>query len=80
MSPTLFIIFSDILSRMLARAEDQGKLNGVKVSRTSPKITHLMYVEDFVIYCQAKDQEVAVIKDILNQYYSWTRQAIKFGK
>lgn len=43
MSPALFTIYSDILSRLLARAEQDGKKSGVKISRHSPKINHLIY-------------------------------------
>lgn len=40
LSPALFTIFSDILSRMIARAESKGEISGIKISRGSPKITH----------------------------------------
>lgn len=35
-SPALFTIFSDVLSRILAATEADGCLHGIKVSRTSP--------------------------------------------
>lgn len=44
---------SNLLSRILSRAEAEGKISGIKISRTSPRITHLMYTEDLVIYCKA---------------------------
>lgn len=37
LSPGLFTIFSDILSRMLARAAATNLLSGVKTSRLGPK-------------------------------------------
>lgn len=33
MSPTLFTIISDVLSRILTRAEHEGRISGVKISR-----------------------------------------------
>lgn len=48
--PTSNPIFSDILSRMIVEAEEQGKISGVKVTSTNPKITHLMYADNVVIY------------------------------
>lgn len=57
LSPALFTILSDILSRLLARVEALGKLTGVKISRCSLRISHLMYANDLVIYCQATPHE-----------------------
>lgn len=37
-SPALFSIFSDLLSRILTRAEVQGKISGVKISRGRLKL------------------------------------------
>lgn len=73
MSPALFTIISDVLSRLLARVEEEGRLNGVKFSYTSPKISCLMYSYDLVIYCQATLEEAAVVADYLRTYCEWTR-------
>lgn len=80
MSPALFTILADLLSRLLAREEVVGRLNGVKVSRSSPKITYLMYADDLVIYCQAKLEEAVVVKRCLQHYSDWTGQEINFSK
>lgn len=52
MSPALFTIFSDLLSRILATTGHEYCISGIKISKTSPRITHLMYVDDLVIYCK----------------------------
>lgn len=80
LSPALFTIFSDLLSRILARAEAQGKLSGIKVSRLSPKITHLMYADDLVLYCKANTEEAAEAITCLQSYCSWTGQEINWHK
>lgn len=80
LSPALFTIFSDILSRMLAKAELEGRLSGVKVTRTSPRITHLMYADDVVIYGKATVQEATTVKEILQQYCSCTGQELNWNK
>lgn len=76
MSPALFTIYFDILSRLLARAEQDWMISGVKVSRHSPKITHLMYVDDVVIYYNATNLEAMEITNFLQTYCSWTGQDI----
>lgn len=80
LSPVLFTIFSDILSRLLARAEDEGKLSGIKIARTSPKITHLMYADDVVIYGKATEHEAAAIHELLLQYTTWTGKELNWDK
>lgn len=35
----------------------EGRLSGVKITRASPKITHLMYADDVVIYGKATREE-----------------------
>lgn len=40
----------------------------VKVSRTSPAISHLMYADELVIFCRANEQEVVVVAECLNKF------------
>lgn len=43
MSLFLFIIFTELLFRILHKWECNGKINGVKLGRASPIISHLMF-------------------------------------
>lgn len=79
-SPVLFTVLSDLLSRILVQSETDGRLSGVRVARTSPKVTHLMYVGDLVIYCKASEAEATEVFTCLNLYYSWTGQSINWDK
>lgn len=36
MSPELFVILLDLMSRMIEAAEQQGRIFGIKVARDSP--------------------------------------------
>lgn len=65
--PTLFTIVADLLSRLLTRVEINGKINGVRISRTSPRITYLMYADDLVIYCKADRNEALEVKNKLEK-------------
>lgn len=86
MSLALFLIFSDLLSRMLHRAEEEVRLSGVKVSHSSLRITHLMYTDDLVIYCKANEKEALEVTSILQEYClhmgqenNWNKSAIHFS-
>lgn len=68
MSSALFTILSDLLSRMLAASVQAGKISGVKISRNSPSISHLMYADDLVIYAKAIDCEALEVQRVLQVY------------
>lgn len=48
LSPALFSIMFNLLSRILNKSEQEWKLQRIKVSRASPPISHLIYADDLV--------------------------------
>lgn len=53
LSPLLLILFSEVLTRLLAREECSGRFHGIKISRGAPMISHLMYTDDLLIIGKA---------------------------
>jgi hypothetical protein len=53
LSPYLFILSQDILSRIIENQFNGGGLSGVKASIGSPAITHVMYADDIVMFSKA---------------------------
>ncbi|XP_057473970.1 secreted RxLR effector protein 78-like [Actinidia eriantha] len=53
LSPYLFIIVMDVLSRFISRAVFVGRLCGFKVGRGSQAeiVSHLLFVDDTLIFC-----------------------------
>lgn len=70
LSPSLFIVLFDLLSRILSKAETEGQLHGIKVSATGPSISHLMYADDLVIYGQATRAEASAIRSCFADFCS----------
>lgn len=79
-SPTLFTILTNLLSRLLQRAKNAGTISGVKISRNSPQISHFMYADNLVIYCKATLAEAQSVKECLNTYCEWSGQKINWDK
>lgn len=72
LSSAFFTFLADLFFRILARAEQEGRINGVKVSRIAPRVSHLMYTDDLVIYCKADVLEAEEVKKYLNLYCLWS--------
>jgi Reverse transcriptase (RNA-dependent DNA polymerase) len=68
LSPYLFIFSMKVLSRMLMRAQDRGKLHGITLAVGSPALTHSMYANDLVLFGQAEEGELKVLKLIMTNF------------
>lgn len=45
LSPYLFILCGEVLSGLCLRAQENGKLLGIKVVRGYPRVNHIMYAD-----------------------------------
>jgi hypothetical protein len=51
--PFLFIMGSELLSRLLLKEERLGKIKGMKITRNTPTINHLLFADDLLIFGKA---------------------------
>ncbi|KAG8372343.1 hypothetical protein BUALT_Bualt12G0056200 [Buddleja alternifolia] len=61
-------------------AENLGLINGVKVSRLTPKITHLMYADDLVVYCETNIFNAEAVVNCLDMFESWSGLSVNKQK
>ncbi|KAH1045709.1 hypothetical protein J1N35_036493 [Gossypium stocksii] len=80
LSPFSFLICNEGLSTLLKIAREEGSLRGVKVSRRSPQITHLLFANDCVLFGEATDRGVGIFEKILKEYEVCSRQCVNYGK
>ncbi|KAL0355426.1 UNVERIFIED_CONTAM: LINE-1 retrotransposable element O protein [Sesamum radiatum] len=52
-------------SGMIRKAERDGLIQGVAVSRTAPPISHILFADDTLIYCHASADAIHCIQHIL---------------
>lgn len=70
-SPPFFTIFFYVLSRLLLKVEAEGRIHGVKVSRNSPLVTHVMFTYDLTIFVKVSIEEAREVKSCLDKFCSW---------
>ncbi|KAL0407261.1 UNVERIFIED_CONTAM: putative mitochondrial protein [Sesamum latifolium] len=80
LSPYLFLLCTESFSSLLQQAEQVGHLRGVKVCRGAPSISHLLFADDTLIFCQASPGCSQIIKTVLETYRKASGQEINFSK
>lgn len=56
LSPYLFLICIESLSRTILKAESMGQIKGIKISRHAPPVSHLLFADDCIIFGKANAQ------------------------
>lgn len=67
-SPALFILATEVLSRALNFLLRKKKLTKFGMPRESPSINHLAFVYDMIILCKAEVGTMKIVDDTLDQY------------
>jgi len=68
------------LQSLLNKAEMEGHIRGVAICRNGPKVSHLFFADDSVLFCNAKKEEFQKILDILAIYERGLGQKINHEK
>ncbi|GJX19748.1 reverse transcriptase [Tanacetum coccineum] len=80
MSPYLFIIVADVLSRMINNAMHLSLLSGIKMSGNCPVISHVFFADDSLFFLKAKASECDCLIGLIDQYCKASGQSINFSK
>lgn len=65
---------------MLSKAAKAKEINGLKISRRGPAITHLFFADDTLVFCKAQEKETRKLMEILKQYEKGSGQLINLEK
>ncbi|KAI0516070.1 hypothetical protein KFK09_008742 [Dendrobium nobile] len=77
LSPYLYIMCSQLLSNSL---EQRGQSIGIQLSSRGPKITHLLYADDVLIFSHVFIALAKALKVIVEDFCKWTGQRINVNK
>ncbi|KAK4395781.1 hypothetical protein Sango_1732400 [Sesamum angolense] len=66
LSPYLFLLCAETFSNLIQQEERIGNIQGVATYRGGPRVSHLLFANDTLIFCQAMWEAELRIKTILN--------------
>ncbi|KAM1054325.1 hypothetical protein ACFX2I_001689 [Malus domestica] len=66
LSPYLFLIVSEVLSRLIRYATDMGFVEGIRISANGPCLSHLLFADDTLIFMKATRSNYQNIVNLLN--------------
>jgi hypothetical protein len=58
----------EVLSRTLCLAQEDGRLDGVRLTQNGLSLTHNLYADDVILFGKATEQEAVKLKEILENF------------
>ena len=80
LSPFLFILETEVLSRLLIRQESQALPKGIKIACSCAPISHLLFADDLILFAIVTSKEVFNLNSCLELYNRWSGQSINISK
>ncbi|KAE8732175.1 hypothetical protein F3Y22_tig00002237pilonHSYRG00644 [Hibiscus syriacus] len=80
LSPYLFLFYAQGLSVLLLAAQRRNELKGIHASLHGPRISHLLYTNDSILFMKNSIDELRRIKSILSQYEKASGKKVNFEK
>ena len=79
MSPLLFLLVAEGLSRSIKEANRLGTFFGIQLTQNL-QISNLLFVDDILIFCSGSVRDFNTLDDILKIFSKSTGMNINFGK
>ena len=79
-SPYLFLLCAEGLSAMIKKEEREGHQRGIAVCRGAPRISHLLFTDDSIVFCRATWEECDRVLKVLEDYQGDSRKKLNREK
>ena len=80
LSSYLFLLCTEAFFALIADASNRQSLNGASIYRGYPRVTHLFFAYDSLLFCKAERWEVSKLVEILELYEVASGQKINTDK
>lgn len=68
LSPYIFILAMEFLSKQFQLHVERGTIKGIRLTKTAPRLTHVLYADDLMIMGKATTQEAQQTLAILQEF------------
>ena len=83
LSPLLFLLIMEVLSRILKKIEDAGFIQGFivgHINSTGIRVSHLLFADDTILFCDASREQILSIRLVLTCFQAFTVLKVNVGK
>ena len=80
LSPFLFLLCTEGLNGLIKHAERSGDIHGFSLCRRGPKLTHLLFADDSLLFCRATMEECGKVLELLSKYEEASGQKVNKSK
>lgn len=68
LSPNFFILYVDLLSGLVIDGQVRGTIKCLAIAKNALDISHLLFANDSLIFCKAREEEVEELHNTFNKY------------
>lgn len=80
LSPYRFILCAEVLSGLINKSQQDGFIHGISIATNAPAISHVLYDDDSILFCRAKQEEATAIMQIPKTYQTASGQQVNMEK
>jgi len=80
LSPLLFCLAEEVLSRGIKKLVDDGKVDLIKASRNANIPSHCFYADDLMVFCKGKMSSLEALKELFTRYVECSGQVMNLNK
>lgn len=79
-SPYIFVLCIERLSHIIRDLVRRGLWKGIRLNRGGPLLSHLLFADDMVLFSEASEEQIRVIKECLDKFSEASGQKISLSK
>ena len=80
LSPYLFVMMAEVLSKLLSKAAGMGFFQGIKVGLRAVTLPHLQFANDTLIFYEPKLEYLQNLKTILYSFQNFSGLTVNYAK
>ncbi|MCH86180.1 RNA-directed DNA polymerase (Reverse transcriptase) [Trifolium medium] len=80
MSPYLFVLSMDKLTHIISDVIETGRWKPMRAGRNGPWISHLMFVDDLLIFGQATTETMTAVREVLDTFSAMSGHKVNYDK